>query len=79
MGRWGGRYVKVRENTYLDPVPVEDINIRKDVGTVKMVGDVVAYGQAVRQLKRNAVFISSRCGVGAKLCRTILQHVPTGV
>ena len=22
-GGWGGRYVKVRENTYLDPVPVE--------------------------------------------------------
>ena len=39
-GGWGGRYVKVRENTWLDPV--EDMSIPRVVGTPAMRGVVPA-------------------------------------
>ena len=37
-GGWAGRYVKVRDNTWLDPVPEKGYHTRKGAGMAAMAG-----------------------------------------
>ena len=78
-GGWGGRYVRVRENTWLDPVPVEGYTYpdgRWYSGS--------AWGREKQGKKRHlprTVFtgsISNQSGAGRMPSRMILQPGPIG-
>ena len=79
-GGWGGRYVRVYENTWLDPVPVEGIPIRRDAGIQETHGAERALG-SIRPPPPalSTVSILNPCGVGRLRCKTILPHGLTGV
>ena len=77
-GGWGGRYVLVRENTWLDPVPVEDISILKAAGMAITAGGDAVFVPAALPPTNSAALTLSRCGDGALQCRTILRPVPIG-
>jgi len=77
-GGWGGRYVRVRDNTWLDPAcRSRATSIQTGAGTRAPPGGEKACGMA-RLPRKSCGSISGRCGDGSMCSRTILRLGRTG-
>ena len=77
-GGWGGRFVRVRDNTWLDPVWSRATSIPKADGIrVRPGGARAEEGNPER--RRTRPHISNPSGAGSTRYRMTLQHGPTGV